>query len=104
MAWGFSFLTSNDWARIEAIVKKYALQTQGKIMTAEQDIINAVTTELSNLGPTLSTLLTEVQQLVAGNPNVDTSALTAAADAVASQVNAVAAAAQAGPVVTPPSP
>jgi hypothetical protein len=101
---GFSLLTDADFARFESIVSKYATQIKDQIVTSAQGVVDAVTAELSNLAPTLTTLLTEVNALVAaqqGNPSVNTDALKAAADAVAQQVNAVAAAAEAPPVVTP---
>lgn len=104
MPFSYSFLTHEDWVRIEGLIKKYALLTQGKIVSSAQTVVDAVTAELSNLAPTLTTLLSEVNALVAAqqnNPDVDTTALQSAADAVAAQVNAVASAAEAPPVVTP---
>jgi hypothetical protein len=77
-------------------------QMKEVIVTAAQNIIDAVTAELTGLSTPLTTILTEVNNLVSGQ-TVNTDALKAAADQVAAGVNAVATAAGAPPVVTPPS-
>lgn len=67
-------------------------------MTAAQNVIDAVTSELTNVEGPLNTLLTEI-----GQPQPNTDALKTAADAIVASVNAVATAVNAPPVVTPPA-
>jgi hypothetical protein len=62
---------------------------KGVIMSAAQDVIDAVTTELDTLDQPLATILTAVDNLVAGNP-VDTTALQAAADQIKTAVGSIA--------------
>jgi hypothetical protein len=62
---------------------------KGVIMSAAQDVIDAVTTELNSLDAPLATILTAVDNLVAGNP-VDTTALQAAADEVKTAIGSIA--------------
>ena len=62
---------------------------KGVIMTAAQSVIDAVTTELDALDQPLATILTAVDNLLAGNP-VDTTALQAAADQVKTAVGSIA--------------
>ena len=69
-------------------------------MTSAQNVVDAVTTELTNLQAPLGVILTEVNALVAGQP-VNTAALQTAADQVVTAVNSVAAAAGAPPVANP---
>jgi hypothetical protein len=97
------FLHDRDLARIDAIVAKYAHQIKDAIVTSAQNVIDTVTTELTNLQGPLGVVLTEVNALVAGQP-VNTTALKEAADAVVASVNSVADAAGTPPVPVPPAP
>lgn len=70
-------------------------------MTSAQGVIDAITSELTDLETPLATVLTEVNALVAGE-TVNTDALQTAANAVRDGFNAIAtAAAPTTPPVTP---
>jgi hypothetical protein len=84
---------------IQHLLDRQTEQLRRIIMTSAQNVIDAVTTELTNIETPLATVLSEVNALVAGDP-VNTDSLKAAADAVVAGFNAIATAAA---PTTPPT-
>lgn len=84
---------------IQRMLDRQTEQLRRIIMTSAQNVIDTVTAELTNLEGPLATVLTEVNNLVAGD-TVNTDALKSAADSVVAGFNAIATAAA---PTTPPA-